>query len=210
MPEELFLVIKNHIIPSRIVKRDSIWIYDFTIIDTGVIDVRSTLKTTMFNLGHDTFTKELETKTFSHIHPMDMTRMQCEIDGRTISRFDINDPSSNLNIRKECGDNGCVTYYCSIEIPPNRSVDLTTIVTSRCVDLIQNVHFIQYPTINAKLIVTFPEGYEFHLFPSFSNDLKRTISDNTRHVYEMKGGALPNQGFYYELKRIEKKGVASK
>lgn len=67
MPEELFSVIKRHIIDSRIVRRDEMWIYDFTSVQTNEIDVQQTIKTKIVNLGHDTFTKDLEIKMFSEV-----------------------------------------------------------------------------------------------------------------------------------------------
>lgn len=131
---------------------------------------------------------------------MNMTSMLCKIGTSIIASLDINNPSTNIGIT-EVRANGHVNYTCSIEIPPNMSVDLYVVMKARHKEPVQDAYFIAYPIINATLIVNFPDNYEFHLFPSFSNDLKQIISDNNRHVYEMNGGALPNQGFYYELKR---------
>ena len=123
-------------------------------------------------------------------------------DGKEIIYYDIQNPQKNDRIDILKIDDSITQLEIEVPFPPQKRIDVIMVFKVKYGSLpINDSMFTAYPIINASLIANFPNGYKFRLFQSLSTDLKMSLNENTRHIYEAQGGILPLQGFIFYLDR---------
>ncbi len=211
IPDELFRTIKEEVIENKVVRRDDVWLYDFFKLSDTEVELRQTIKNNLYNVGRNTINHPLKITTFSKTdNVVGIESINCEMDGKTCMTFDIHDIKNSIGVETiEEGDRKF--YLCMVEIPPQRTVEMTLVIRTKYTIPIRDAYFIRYPVINATLIVNIPHGFDFDLFSSFSSNLRATIKKPTQHMYTINGGVLPHQGFIFFLTKrdpqIEQKNV---
>lgn len=196
VPKELYNIIKEKIIKSDIVRKNAIWIYNFSFQEDGNIILKQTLKSELHNVSNNQFQKDY-TINFSSSREVNETyleRLSCEFKGTEIVSISKND--------HEIGESG--SYKIPLEIPPHEHADMTFIfITKYKNNEITDSYFSLTSLIGLTLIVRHPVNYKFSMFGGIANSLVETSHDNTDSaIYEYKGGILPNQGMSFSLKKM--------
>jgi len=196
VPEEIYSVIKERIIKSHLVRKNSVWLYDFTLTDDGGIELKQTLKSELHNISNSNYKDDygVSFKTNSDISRTCVNRFICEFNGKLVADFK----------REELDFNDGGTKKIPLDIPPGEYADITLVLlTQYAGDKVLDSYYTFHPLIDATLIANYPKGYKFSIFSSFSSPIRETSSDETSSVNELRGGVLPGQGISFVLSKIK-------
>ena len=204
---ELFEVIKT-IITSKMVRRQMEWYFEFISDNEGKLVQKHTSKYTMHNVSHDA--AENPVKILIDHKAGEVTRLlsaKCIMHGQETVNYS-HEQDENPNVRIE--NKGTITSYeYIVTIPAGESVEMIQVLETRAdEDTIHDAWFTRHPLIDGFLMATFPEDYDFSVFPTMSSELKPQIIEPTRRTFVLKGGVLPGQGYVYSLEK--KKELADK
>lgn len=215
VPREIFDVFKSDVISNRIVRKNANWLYDFREIgQDGEIELTQTIKYELLNISHECVDDAISAKFDNHATGSGIRRAVCMFEGNEIASFDVEDikREAPLEVETTKSEDGKVTLTRSpdgyskllinVTIPPGKKVDVTVVYISiYSNNYVNDGYFTKYPMINASLTATYPESYDFDIFQALSSELRRTLKEKNRSIYEVKGGILPHQGFVYTLKK---------
>lgn len=217
VPEEIFEVFKSDVISNKIVRKNANWIYDFTETGQGEeIELVQTIKYELHNVSHESVQDAISATFDGHGLGNGIRKAVCMFEGQELASFDAQDinkepPQKEEKITSKDGKvnvtrfpNGHSKLLINVEIPPNKKIDVTVVyVTLYDHFFVNDGYFTKYPMINASLTATYPEEYDFEIFQALSSELKQTLKQKNRSIYEVQGGILPHQGFVFTLKRKE-------
>lgn len=215
VPEEIFEVFKSDVISNKIVRRNANWIYDFRETGTGEeIELIQTIKYELHNVSHESVQDAISATFDGHGVGHGIRKAVCMLEGQELASFDATEinkapPTQEEQIKSKDGKviitrypNGYSKILINVEIPPSKRIDITMVyVTLYDHFFVNDGYFTKYPMINATLTATYPETYDFEIFQALSSELKQTLIQDNRSIYEVKGGILPHQGFIFTLKR---------
>lgn len=205
MPYELYEIIKNDIIMSKIIRKNAEWIYEFGETSEGIV-CRHTLKYELHNISRQEIVNPIElTIGQSDYQDSYLDMFHCQLNGKMIATYNSKDGNTNNLVTKEKDnpDDNIDTIKVNIPIPAQAHIDMTMVLRSTYKDQVHDSYFTKIPVLNANLTVTFPESYELTVFPSFSSVLQPTLIEETRKMFKLTGGILPHQGFSLSLLKKE-------
>jgi len=215
VPAEIFEVFKNDVISNKIVRKNANWIYDFRETGTGEeIELTQTIKYELHNVSQDNVSDAIHAKFDGHGLGNGIRRAVCMFDTEEVASFDSdsinrNPPQQDESITSKDGKvtinrtpDGHSELIINVDIPPNKKIDVTLVYLTFYDNFyVNDGYFTKYPMINASLMASYPKEYEFEIFQALSSEMKRTLKEDNRSIFEVKGGILPHQGFIYSLKR---------
>lgn len=215
VPAEIFEVFKSDVISNKIVRKNANWIYDFR--ETGKdeeIELVQTIKYELHNVSHESVQDAISASFDGHGVGNGVRKAVCMFEGQELAVFDVEKMQTNASgeetINTSIDGKVTVTRYpnghsklvINVEIPPNKKIDVTMVhFTLYDHFFVNDGYFTKYPMINASLTATYPESYDFEIFQALSSELKQTLKQKNRTIFEVEGGILPHQGFVYTLKR---------
>ncbi len=200
MPKKLFGVIKSQIIENKIIRRNANWNYDFTINQQGNIQLVQTLRYEVQNLSRESVDNpfKLIIRNEDNIH-QSLETLSCHLKAIPVAVFNKNQPENNQAIEStEYGNQ--ITHTVTYALPSRGTFDVTARILSIYDNEVHDEYITARPLIDAELAVTFPIGYTFSILQFCSNEFKKVLEDETRHIYKLKGALLPHQGFVFLLK----------
>ena len=201
IPNEIFQVIKEDIILKQIVRRNSKWIFDFSVNENDGIELRQTFMSTAVNISRNASSYPIRFAIVKGQADEELLEsISISKNGEIIAHYDHEDAEGNTGVIFKSQGN-TTKIELPISIPPNDSVDITMICTTKYIGKVQDEYFTQVPIIGATLIVNIPQGYSFDVFSAMSSELKCTLKKTNKHIYEVTGGVLPKQGFVYYLNK---------
>lgn len=199
IPAEIFKVIKQEIIESKVLRREAKWIYDFSE-KNGKITGRMTTRYELHNLSQKTVVDpiKLELDTVGGEEYKIITAECLSRNGEVLVHFDPSDNDNNKNI--EVDHQGIkTTVKYSVEIPPENYVEYKTIFEREYEGNIVDAQVTKVPVVGADIIVNFPENYDFNISPTMSSKPRLITESSIQKIYRIEGGILPWQGFIYYL-----------
>ena len=172
IPEEIFKVIKQEIIESKILRREAKWIYDFSF-KNGKIVGRMTTCYELHNLSHhpviDPIKLELDTlggQEYKIISAECLSK-----DGEVLVQYSPDDHDNNKNV--EIDHTGIkTTLKYSIEVPSDSYVEYKTIFEREYEGDIVDSQATKVPVVGADIIVNFPESYHFDHLLTHKSDIR--------------------------------------
>lgn len=201
IPEEIFAVIKSSVIETRTVRRNADWIYDFSVSEQGVIDLRQTISYELHNISSEEISEptKVDFSTFGDITQY-LEKARCEVESRIIVIFDKDDPTRNVGIKITKNDELEKTFIeFNVIIPPRKHGYVTMVFRNRYKHSVQDEYFTKTALINGSLTANFPEDYEFKLYSDMSAELRCIGDEKSRKRYKLKGAILPHRGYVYYL-----------
>ncbi len=199
MPKEIFTVIKEEVIENKIIRKNAKWYYDFTESSEGQVELRQTLKYTLHNISQHDVRNPVKARILKSSDSECCVQRVCCVEDGVIS-LNYHHESTVENEDVTIVTNGPVLIAeFNIIVPAKKEIEMTMVYLHKFKEKVQDTYFSKYPIINAILTVTFPPEYDFHIFPSFSSELRETLVENNRRIYELSGAILPHQGFEYSL-----------
>lgn len=204
IPEEIFKVIKQDIIESKVVRKEAKWIYDFSEVD-GKILCRMTTRYELHNLSQETVTDPIKLE-LDALGGDEYTIILAEClsrSGETTVHYDPTNEGNNKNIKVDHQGNKTTVEY-SVSIPPENYVEYKTVFERTYDGSIVDSQATKVPVIGADIIVNFPKGYNFDISPTMSNKPRLITESKIQKIYRVEGGVLPYQGFTYYL--VKNKG----
>lgn len=199
IPEEIFKVIKQEIIESKVLRKEAKWIYDFSIQD-GKILARMTTRYELHNLSQHKVTDpiKLELDTLGG-NAYKVVSAEClNRSGEVVVRYVHDDLDNNKNVDVEHHGTKTIVKY-GIEIPSENYVEYKTITERIYEGDIVDSQATKVPVIGADIIVNFPEEYNFDISPTMSSKPRLITDSSTQKIYKVEGGILPWQGFSFYL-----------
>jgi hypothetical protein len=202
MPKKLFGVIKSQIIENKIIRRDAKWNYDFTINQQGKIQLVQTLRYEVQNLSRESVNNPFSIiiRNEDNIQ-QSLETLLCQLKSVQVALFNKNHPENNQAIQTIENGRHKITHIVTYILPSRGVFDVTARILSTYDNEVHDEYITARPLIDAELTVTFPLGYTFSLLQFCSNEFRKVLEDNTRHIYKLKGALLPHQGFVFLLKR---------
>ncbi len=202
IPPEIFEAIKTAIIQGRVVRRNATWILDFWKGQGNEIELRQTIGFDLVNLSNLEVLEPTEVDVFvAGGSRQGLERATCTIGKDLIVSFDAADPKTQKGVEFKQQEPGRSAIEFAIKIPPGGTANLMTVFRNKYREFVQDEYFSKTALINADLTATFPEGYEFSLYSTLSAELRKVLVEKTRHIYKLKGGVLPGQGYVYYLNK---------
>lgn len=199
IPKEIFKVIKQDIIESRVVRKEAKWIYDFSL-SGGKIVCRMTTRYELHNLSQETVTDpiKLELDALGGDEYKIILAECLSRSGERTVHYDPSDLENNKNISIDHQGNKTTVEY-SVSIPPENFVEYKTVFERTYDSNIVDAQVTKVPVIGADIIVNFPQGYKFEISPTMSNKPRLITESSIQKIYRVEGGILPYQGFTYYL-----------
>ena len=202
MPKKLFGVIKSQIIENKIIRRDAKWNYDFTINQQEKIQLVQTLRYEVQNLSREPVINPFSIiiRNEDNIQ-QSLETLSCQLKGVQVALFNKNHPENNQSVENLNYGVNQLTHQVTHTLPSRGVFDVTMRILSTYDNEVHDEYITARPLIDAELTVTFPPGYTFSLLQFCSNEFRKVLEDDTRHIYKLKGALLPHQGFVFILKR---------
>ena len=203
MPEELFIIVKETIINSKIIRRNASWDLDFDLVNDHIL-LRQTISYELENVSNEKVINPNLIISDNDDNEDILLSIVLIKNGCREIIYDKNKGINSQNVKlKDNGDNKTDTEV-NVEIEPKSKIDMIFVWQVKYhKDFVRDAYFSLYPIINAELNARFPVGYKFNIFPAMSNKLEKTLEEDTRVKYKVYGGILPEQGFVFELKEIK-------
>jgi hypothetical protein len=207
IPEEIFAVIKSSVIETKTVRRNADWIYDFSVPEQGVIDLRQTISYELHNISSEEVSEptKVDFATFGDI-TQSLEQARCEVESHTIVIFDKdNPPDKNVGItitRNNELEKTLIEF--NVIIPPRKYGYITMVFQNRHKHSVQDEYFTKTALVNGSLTANFPEDYEFKLYSDMSAELRCIEDGKSRKRYKLKGAILPHQGYVYYLYKTDR------
>jgi hypothetical protein len=209
IPEELFKIIKQDIIESKIIRKEARWIYSFSENENGKMNLKLTTHYQLHNVSRQEVTDPIKMD-FYEFGGTDYQLLSAEcVTSKSkvpLIHYEAEKPSSSENVLIEKTEKRTSISY-TITVPPNDFVEYTVVATRNYVGDILDFHFNKIPVINAELFVNIPKGYIFEVIPQMSSDMKLISESEEQRLYRVKGGILPRQGFVFSLNPSNKKNA---
>lgn len=204
IPKELFKIIKQDIIESKIIRKNARWLYSvkdssknnivlmtatthYQIHNISRREVKNPIKMELFKLGDSSQQKlisiECKTKTnkvlVKYIHTEE-------------------ESAENVDIKKE---EEKTSIEAIITVPADDYVEYTIVYEQEHILPVTDGQFNKVPVIDAELVVNVSEGIDFFVLPITSSNMRLITNTESQQVYSFKGGLLPWQGFMYTITR---------
>ena len=203
VPEEIFTAVRDGIIRNPIVRKDATFYFDFSIEDDKVL-LRQTFKYEMMNMGSEPYKNPIYVVHDDSAEEDYLERAKFSMNGQVVEEFDLAKGKYHEKLKANPLGPHETEGRIEIEIPPKSSMDV--LLVFRMVfssTSIQDAFFTEYPIVNMTLVVNHPEGFDFRIFQALSTEMKCSLDEPGRKIYEAFGGILPLQGFSFVMSPSE-------
>lgn len=202
VPEEIFTVIKQHIIMRPTIRKKAIWVYDFQHTGKDKILLRAMNHYQIHNVGQE----EVQNPVKITLNPLGgndyrLVEAKCVASDRrrVLVTYTPEAEEGNTGVRMiRDGEKTHVEF--TVSVPPGDYIEYTMIYERQYEGrVIFDAQFTKMPVVDAQLIVNFPKGYRFDVSAHFSSDLRLVSESPVQKTYVIEGAILPEQGFVFYL-----------
>jgi hypothetical protein len=196
IPTEIFESLRTSVIETNIVRRDARWDFEFSENSSGIF-CKQIMKYTLENTG-----AKDETENYT----VAVQSTKPGVQNLTKVEYKPNDQSTYIapEIKSEkTVEQGIKQKVYEVPIPKDSSVNVIVIFESQYpAQTLTDAYFTRYPLVNAEIQVSFPEGYDFSIFPAASVSFDIVADEPGKQIYQAQGGLLPYQGLVYTLAKL--------
>lgn len=204
IPPEIFQVVKDEIIESKVLRKKAFWSFEFKEVDD---DIKMCV-TTNYEL-HNICNEVVDNPVQINLEPMSSDEQiiedaQCiSSNGESLIKYDSNDYLNHKNIDIKEEENGKKTINYTVKIPSKDYIKSTFKFSTVFKENVYDSQHTRYPIIDLNISAVFPEGYKFELYPLLSQELTTISEGETHKNMQALGGILARQGIIYKLEKIK-------